>query len=138
MTKAIDDRKTARNDNHEEAARVRVSQAAEAERVRVSQAAEAERVRVSQATEAQKVRDAAAKEAQADREQRKLESEASRDVMLAAINSGRAGPAAAASSSLPPQMSVRERMLQLSELLDAQLVTKEEYDAKRQLILDGV
>lgn len=35
-------------------------------------------------------------------------------------------------------MSARERMLQLSELLDAQLVTKEEYDVKRKAILDGV
>jgi hypothetical protein len=116
MKEAIGDRAVARTDGH----------------------AEAERVRIATAAESQKVRDAAVVEAQAERLQRSKDNEMMRDVLLAAINSGRAGPAAAASSSMPPPMSVRERMLQLSELLDAQLVTKEEFEAKRRAILDGI
>ena len=45
-------------------------------------------------------------------------------------------PAAAAGKG--PGLTVRERMLQLNELLDAGLVTKQEFEAKRQVILDAL
>lgn len=45
-------------------------------------------------------------------------------------------PAAAADKG--PGLTVRERMLQLNELLDAGLVTKQEFEAKRQVILDAL
>lgn len=123
MQNAINDRQLARKDGN-----------AEAERVRVSQAAEAERVRISQAAEAQKVRDAAAHEAQAERLLRKQESDTNRDLILAALGGNRAGPAAAAASS---STTPRERMLNLNELLAAGLVSQEEFDVKRQAILEG-
>lgn len=129
MQNAINDRQSARKDGHAEAERVRVSQAAEAQKVRDV----AERVRVSQAEEAQKVRDAAAHEAQAERLLRKQESETTRDLILHAMGGNRAGPAAAAASS---STTPRERMLNLNELLAAGLVTQEEFDAKRQAIID--
>ena len=112
MQNAINDRQSARKDGH----------------------AEAERVRVSQAAEAQKVRDAAAHEAQAERLLRKQESETTRDLILHAMGVNRAGPAAAAASS---STTPRERMLNLNELLAAGLVTQEEYDAKRQAIIES-
>ena len=129
MQNAINDRQSARKDGHAEAERVRVSQAAEAQKVRDV----AERVRVSQAEEAQKVRDAAAHEAQAERLLRKQDSEMTRDLILHAMGVNRAGPAAAAASS---STTPRERMLNLNELLAAGLVTQEEFDAKRQAIID--
>ena len=124
MKEAISDRAASRKDNH-----------SEAERVRNATAVEAERVRNAAAVESQKVRDAAALEAAADRLQKKQEGDSMREVLLAAIGGGRAGSAAAGASSSP---TTRERMLKLNELLADGLVSKEEFDVKRQAIIDNL
>ena len=58
-----------------------------------------------------------------------------REVLLAAIGGGRAGSAAAGASS---STTTRERMLKLNELLADGLVSKEEFDVKRQAIIDNL
>ena len=124
MNAAISDRAASRKDNH-----------TEAERVRNATAAEAERVRNAAAVESQKVRDAAAVEAAADRLQKKEEADSMREILLAAIGGGRAGSTAAGASS---STTTRERMLKLNELFEHGLVSKEEFDAKRQAIIDNL